>query len=189
MYGLYVERLIECLKGIQFYEGKTQIEDENLAFQRICSRFLQIRESKHHVFFIGNGGSAAIAQHMLADFMKNGGMKTISLYNQSNITCLGNDINYEAVFAGQIAWLAEEGDLLVAISSSGNSANIVNAITEMKKRGGEIITLTGFRPENICKELGDFNIYVPVEDYGIVESIHNIILQQIVDVLSRDGGL
>lgn len=189
MFDVYVERLIACLREVQFYDKKTKIEDQNLAFEKLCGRFRQIRKKRSHVFFIGNGGSAAIAQHMLADFMKNGGVKTISLYNQANITCLGNDINYEAVFAGQIAWLAEEGDLLVAISSSGNSANIVNAITEMKKRGGEIITLTGFRPENICKELGDFNIYVPVEDYGIVESIHNIILQQIVDVLSRDGGL
>lgn len=186
MYNTYMERIIECLRGVQFFEGRLNIEDQNLAFERVCDIFRQYRDKGGHILFIGNGGSAAIAQHMLADFLKNGGMKTISLYNQANITCLGNDMNYEEVFAKQIEWLAEEEDLLVAISSSGNSPNIVNAIEAMRKNGGEVITLTGFSADNICKGLGDFNIYVPAREYGIVESIHNLLLQQVVDVLNHD---
>ena len=73
--------------------------------------------------------------------------------------------------------------MLVAISSSGNSRNIVNAIETAKKKGAKTITFTGFKKKNKAKQMGDVNIYVPCEKYGIVESIHNLILQQIVDII------
>ena len=85
-------------------------------------------------------------------------------------------------------FLVKKGDLLVAISSSGNSPNIINAIETAKAKGAEVITFTGFLPDNRAKQEGDLNIYVPCEKYGIVESIHNLILQQIVDtIMERDG--
>ena len=73
----------------------------------------------------------------------------------------------------------------MAISSSGNSANIVNAIKAMKKRKGITITFTGFKSDNNVKQLGDYNIYVPIEEYGIVETIHQAILQHVVDELKN----
>jgi D-sedoheptulose 7-phosphate isomerase len=77
---------------------------------------------------------------------------------------------------------------VVAISSSGNSKNIVNAIETAKSRNANVITFTGFKPDNKAKQLGDVNVYVPSEKYGIVESIHNLILQQLVDMIrERDG--
>lgn len=84
--------------------------------------------------------------------------------------------------------MARTGDLLVAISSSGNSENIVNGIMAGKKQGAEVITLTGFNRDNKCGKMGDFNVYVPCYEYGKVETIHVLILQQIVDlILERDG--
>ena len=71
----------------------------------------------------------------------------------------------------------------MAISSSGNSANIINAIKTMKKKNGIIITFTGFKDDNSVKQLGDYNIYVPIEEYGIVETTHQAILQHIIDEL------
>ena len=84
--------------------------------------------------------------------------------------------------------LANENDILTAISSSGNSQNIVNAIQAAQRKNMNVITFTGFKKENRISSMGIYNVHVPVEHYGMVESIHNLILQQIVDtILERDG--
>ncbi len=84
--------------------------------------------------------------------------------------------------------MLNSNDLLVAISSSGNSKNICNAIDVANERGAEVITFTGFGSDNYAKQTGSINVYVPSEKYGIVESIHNVVLQQIVDlIMERDG--
>ncbi|MGN0345154.1 MAG: SIS domain-containing protein [Lachnospiraceae bacterium] len=141
----------------------------------------QKRREKNHIYFIGNGGSAAIAIHMTADFLKNGGLTTVGMYDAATLTCLGNDYGYEYVFSKQLEMLAQPGDLLVAISSSGNSQNIINAIEVAHEKGASVVTLTGFKPDNKVKQMGEYNLYVPCMEYGIVESIHNMILQQVVD--------
>lgn len=120
--------------------------------------------------------------------MKNGGMKTYSLYDNAVTTCMGNDYGYEHIFSRPMGFLANPGDLLVAVSSSGNSRNIISAIETARSKNMEVITLTGFRADNKVKQLGDINVYVPSHKYGIVESIHNLILQQVVDIImDRDG--
>lgn len=125
---------------------------------------------------------------MTADFMKNGGMNTYSLYDQAVTTCMGNDYGYEYIFSRPLQFLIREDDLIVAISSSGNSKNIINAVETAKLKKAEIITFTGFEEDNQLKQLGNINVYVPCKKYGIVESIHNLILQQIVDmIMERDG--
>ena len=89
----------------------------------------------------------------------------------------------------QLEQIGSEGDLLIAISSSGNSMNIVNAIAEARNKKMNVITLSGFKPDNKIKGMGDINVYVALEQYGIVESVHVTILQQVVDaILERDGA-
>lgn len=141
----------------------------------------QVRADRRQLFFIGNGGSAGIAVHMTADFLKNGRMRTIDLYAPTTLTCLGNDYGYEYVFSKQLEILAARGDVLVAISSSGNSPNILRAAETVRATGGVVITFTGFKEDNLLRVMGDRNLYVPSMAYGIVESIHNQILQQVVD--------
>lgn len=147
-----------------------------------------ILTNRNNAFFIGNGGSAAIAIHMTADFMKNGGMRTISLFDPATMTCLANDYGYEYVFSKQLERLMEPGDLLVAISSSGKSPNIIQAVQTAKQLGGQVLSLTGFEPDSPVRELSDMNIYVPSHEYGIVESVHNLILQEIVDRIARTNN-
>ena len=149
--------------------------------------FRAVRDAAGHVYFIGNGGSAGIAMHMTADFLKNGKMRTVSMYNPATLTCLGNDFGIEFIFSKQLEFLAHPGDLLVAISSSGNSPNILRAIETAKEKGCKVITLTGFREDNKVRQMGDFNVYVPSMEYGIVEAVHNIILQQVVDILMEEN--
>ena len=142
------------------------------------------RENKL-ICFVGNGGSAGIATHMTSDFMKNGRMKTHSLYESTVLTCLANDYGYEHVFSEQIMNIANEGDLLIAISSSGNSPNIIKAVEAAREKKCDVFTLSGFNEDNRLRALGDYNLYVPCNEYGIVESLHNFVLQKLVDGLIK----
>lgn len=189
MYIDYLNRLIQCLHSTKVYDldGKA-FNDYEESMLHLVHLFSKMKKEQKRVFFIGNGGSAAIASHMTADFMKNGGMRTYSLYDNSVTTCMGNDYGYECIFSRPLEFLANEGDLLVAISSSGNSQNIVNAIRVAQNKRLYIVTFSGFQEENRISRAGIYNVYVPISHYGIVESIHNLILQQIVDaILERDG--
>lgn len=190
MYHDYIDTLFKALKETEFYLiGKfVSLEDREKAFEFLVKNFSETKKAHKQVFFIGNGGSAAIASHMTADFMKNGGMRTYSLYDNAMTTCMGNDYGYEYIFSKPLSLLGNQEDLLVAISSSGNSKNIVNAINVAKSKKMNVITFTGFKSDNQVKNLGDYNIYVPICHYGIVESIHNLLLQQVVDfILKHDG--
>lgn len=178
----YLKTIKELLDEIEITEG-----DKKLSFDEGMERIIQVlkatRQAHRQLFFTGNGGSAAIAEHMTADYLKNGHMRTVSLYDSPVLTCLGNDYGYEHVFSKQLDMMAERGDLLVAISSSGNSTNILNAIEVVKQLKGTVITFTGFKPDNRARSLGDINVYVPCDQYGMVESIHILILQELVDEL------
>ena len=189
MYQEYIQKLIDNLKNITLCKQDAILyRDYEIILEQLVNVFSYVKRNRGQVFFVGNGGSAAIASHMTSDFMKNGGMKTYSLYDNSVTTCMANDYGYEHIFSRPLELLANEKDLLVAISSSGNSQNIINAIEIAKKGGCIVVTLTGFELDNSIRKMGDYNLHVPVCHYGMVESIHNLILQQIVDViLERDG--
>ena len=189
MSNLYINELISKLENTEIWRGiEYKYKDYNKGIQILLDLFTEHKRKGSQVFFVGNGGSAAIASHMTADFMKNGGMNTYSLYDTAVTTCMGNDYGYENIFSKPMKFLMKPNDLLIAISSSGNSVNIINAIITAKEKGADVVTLTGFKENNKAKQLGDINVYVPCKKYGIVESIHTIILQQIVDlILERDG--
>lgn len=189
MDNTYIKELFEKLDSTEIWSGmKYKCQNYDAGIKLLVDIFTEHKERQAWLFFIGNGGSSAIASHMTADYMKNGGMNTYSLYDNAVTTCMGNDYGYEAIFSRPMEFLVKRGDLLVAISSSGNSPNIIAAIETAKKKDASVVTFTGFSPDNQAKRLGDVNVYVPCEKYGIVESIHNMILQQVVDVImERDG--
>lgn len=185
----YIQELIANIKNTEMnvkYSGLCR--DYNAGIAVLVDKFSWHKKKCTQLFFIGNGGSSAIASHMTADFMKNGGMNTYSLYDNAVTTCMGNDYGYEHIFSKPLQFLLRHNDLLVAISSSGNSANIINAIRVAEEKGASVITLTGFETDNKIKSMGDINVWVPCKKYGMVESIHNLILQQVVDeIMDRDG--
>lgn len=183
----YLERLMLDIGQVVCYTNEKKYYKEEI-IEVLVKVFLKIKKERHMLFFIGNGGSAGIAGHMTIDYLKNGGMKTHSMLDASTITCIGNDFGYEYIFSKQLEIVAEKDDVLIAISSSGNSENIINAVEVARERKCKIITLSGFREDNSLCKLGDYNIHVPSMEYGIVESIHNMILQQIVDeIVAIDG--
>jgi len=179
----YKELLQKSMEQI-VCDKKRQVYKYEEMLSMLCEEFTVAKQKRNTLYFIGNGGSAGIAVHMTADFLKNGRNKTHGMFDVSTITCLGNDFGYEYIFSEQIKMVAEKNDILVAISSSGNSLNIIQAVQEARKKECRVITFSGFKEENKLRQLGDYNVYVPSLEYGIVESIHNMILQHIVDEIS-----
>ena len=134
------------------------------------------------VIFIGNGGSAGIASHLAIDFSKNGGIRALALNDPSALTCLGNDFGYESIFAKQLSFHARPGDLLVAISSSGKSPSILNAVDAARERDCGVVTLSGFGEDNPLRCRGAVNFYVRSRAYGIVEVAHLALCHAILDL-------
>jgi D-sedoheptulose 7-phosphate isomerase len=135
------------------------------------------------LIFVGNGGSAAIASHMATDYSKNGGVRALALNDSSMLTCLGNDLGYDRVFAKQVELYARKGDLVIAISSSGRSPNILNAVDAALAAGCTVATLSGFTPDNPLRRRGEWNFYVASDRYGFVEIGHLTICHAVLDFL------
>lgn len=144
-----------------------------------------IKKSKR-IFFIGNGGSNAICSHMMEDYAKIARYQTFAFTDPAIITCFANDYGYENAMAEWLKIYMQEGDLLVAISSSGKSANILNATKIASEKKASIITLSGFQKENPLSSKGLINFYVPSNSYGIVECYHQVILHAILDSLHEN---
>lgn len=142
----------------------------------------------YKLMFVGNGGSASIASHMATDYSKNGNLRTMAMNDGSMLTCLGNDYGYEHVFAKQIEFHARSGDFLVAISSSGRSANILNAVEAARKIGCTILTLSGFHADNPLRSAGDVNLFLRSGLYGFVEIGHLTLCHAILDYSMEQDG-
>jgi D-sedoheptulose 7-phosphate isomerase len=152
------------------------------AFQEVCNLCHSAHDNGNKIMFIGNGGSMGIATHMAVDFSKAGGMRATAFGDAAVLTCLGNDTGYENVFARQIEWHGRAGDVLIAISSSGKSPNILNGVHAARSQGAKIVTFSGFQPDNPLRQEGDINFYVRAMEYGFVEVAHQAILHAILDI-------
>lgn len=135
------------------------------------------------VMFIGNGGSAAIASHQAVDYWKNGGMRAISFNDSSLLTCISNDYGYPHVFEKPIEMFADPGDLLIAISSSGQSDNILRGSRAALVKGCDLITMSGFKPDNPLRSLGHVNFFAPSSSYGHVEISHLALCHCLLDTI------
>jgi D-sedoheptulose 7-phosphate isomerase len=133
------------------------------------------------VFLCGNGGSAGNAIHLANDFLygiakcSGGGLKVMTLSdNPAVITCLANDLGYDHIFSEQLAVQAQRGDLLITLSGSGNSANIVRVIEQAKTMNVKSYAVLGFSGGK-CKQLADVAIHFPVNDMQIAEDLQIIV--------------
>ncbi len=141
--------------------------------------------SSRRMFFIGNGGSNAICSHMMEDFMKMAGKQCFSFSDPALITCFANDYGYENALEKWIEFNAQEGDVLVAISSSGESKNILNAVDAHRRLGGKVISISGFKKGNSLSAKGDISIHTEMNNYGVVECFHQVILHSILDEIVK----
>lgn len=137
------------------------------------------------VYLIGNGGSSGIVSHAAIDFLNACGYRAHALSDNSLITCMANDYGYENVFTQPLKTLLEDGDILIAVSSSGNSANIHTAASYAKERNCTVITFSGFKTDNKLRKCGSYNIWLDSEHYGRVEIGHSLILHYLTDRLAQ----
>jgi phosphoheptose isomerase len=143
------------------------------------------------IFACGNGGSAAIANHLLCDFLKGistGGSikpRVVTLSSSPElITAIANDIGVEDIFAYPLRSLGQKGDILIAISSSGKSPNIVRAVETARTLQMPVIAMTGFSGGQAAK-LADVSIHVDADNYGVVEDVHQSIMHIIAQYLKQ----
>jgi D-sedoheptulose 7-phosphate isomerase len=153
------------------------------AFRQTIDDIQALNAAGNTLRFVGNGGSAGIASHMAVDFSKRGEIRANAFNDAAMLTCLGNDLGYSEVFAHQVALHTCEGDVLVAISSSGQSENILRAAEEARKRGAGIITFSGFKPDNHLRGSGGLNYYVDSNEYGFIELTHMALLSALIDIM------
>lgn len=179
----YFEEIVKNLSGIAATNSENKKRDFNQAILDTINLINKCSDSGKKIMFIGNGASAAISSHMAADFWKNGGIRAIAFNDSSLLTCIGNDYGYQYVFEKPIEMFADEDDILIAISSSGRSANILHGTKKAIEKKCEVITLSGFNSNNPLRKLGNINFYVPSEYYGQVEIIHQAICHCILDIL------
>ena len=146
-------------------------------------RIKTVSKAGNKLIIAGNGGSAAMASHVSVDFTKVAGVRAINFNEADLITCFANDYGYEKVFEKAIEFYGDAGDLLILISSSGSSENVVNAAQLANELDISVITFTGFKNDNPLRNLGDINFWVDCKSYNIVEMTHHIWLLSIVDYI------
>jgi D-sedoheptulose 7-phosphate isomerase len=180
-YSNYFKSISQGLQESLYYTNQ-QLSEPELFFQTIKNSLKILRETKSKIYFFGNGASAAFANHMALDFSKNGKILSRSLSDSALLTALSNDYSYENAI---LEFLKIEGvtkdDLVITISSSGNSPNIVSVLNYCKENHIKSLALSGLKKDNKSISLADYSIYVPMKTYGMVECIHQIFLHLILD--------
>jgi len=167
--------------SIRTKDGRELDHDAGFAWWR--DRTLEIRSEKKTVYCVGNGASASMASHFSADLSKNAHIRTQVFTDLSLITACANDQTYKEVYALPLSWSMNKYDMLIAISSSGNSPNIIRAIETAKSLNGIVVTLSAMRGDNEIRGEGDLNFYIPVETYGMAETCHAAILHFWIDLV------
>ena len=143
----------------------------------------EVNNNLGKVIIVGNGGSAAIASHISVDLTKAANIRSINFNESSLLTCLANDYGYENWVEKAIEFYADKNDIIILISSSGQSKNIINGATKAKEMKLPLITLSGFTENNPLRSMGDINLWVASSNYNVVETTHQVWLLSIVDYL------
>ena len=141
--------------------------------------------NKSKVYIVGNGGSASIASHVSVDFAKVARVPSSTFNNSNLITCFANDYGYENWVVEAIKAYTNINDLIILISSSGTSKNIVNAAQYCKDNNIDLITLSGFTKDNPLSTLGNVNFHIESTEYNYIEMSHHIILLVLVDIFAN----
>ena len=149
--------------------------------------FQETSMSGNKVILAGNGGSAAMASHIAVDITKNAGIRAVTFNEYDLITTLANDYGYENWISKAIEFYHNPGDVVVLISASGQSKNVINAAIKSKELGLPIITFSGFNANNPLRTLGESNLWVNSQIYNIVEMTHHIWLLAIVDMIINES--
>ena len=175
-FSQYFETISQCIESID----SDQLE-------HAAAMVWAAHQSGKKIILVGNGGSAAMASHVAVDFTKAAGIRAINFNEADLITCFANDYGYEHWVVKALDAYADLGDVVILISSSGKSPNIVKGAEKAKNMGLSVITVSGFLSDNILRKLGDLNLWVDSSEYNIVEMSHHVWLVAIIDYLTHQN--
>ncbi|MBS3964053.1 MAG: SIS domain-containing protein [Methylomonas sp.] len=178
-------RFADLLADCRFSDAAGNDLDGEGVIADMLAEFVRVKQQQAKVIILGNGGSAAIASHVITDLRNVGGLCALTLHEAAPLTCFTNDFGYEQAFAKQISAFAYPADLLIAISSSGQSANIVNAVDAANTQGMTVMTLSGFKADNPLRKRGRWNVWLDSNHYGMVELAHLFVLHHMTDQLIK----
>jgi len=150
---------------------------------RVSDLIEQTHNQGGKIIIVGNGGSAAIASHASIDLTKAAKIRSTNFNESSLLTCLSNDYGYEHWAEKAIEFYADKSDLIILISSSGQSKNIINAALKAKEMNLSLVTLSGFSRDNSLINIGDINLWVDSSKYNIVETVHQTWILSVIDYL------
>lgn len=153
--------------------------------EKAAELFRQAHIQNRKVIFIGNGGSAAMASHLSVDFTKAAKIRAINFNEADLLTCFANDFGYENWVSNALEAYADKGDVVVLISSSGKSPNIINGAIQARNMGLPIVTLSGFKSDNPLRKLGDINFWCDSDVYNVVEMTHHVWMLSLVDYIAQ----
>ena len=145
----------------------------------------KVHANSGKVMLGGNGGSSAIVSHVQNDLSEAAGVRSMVFTEEPVLTARANDHGYGSVFERPIELWAEPGDLLVTVSSSGQSENIIRALKMAREKKCGLITFSGFKPDNPSRSLGDINFYVPSSVYGYVETAHMSLIHYLTGMVTE----
>lgn len=178
-----VNTLSACLENMLVTNAQGQAYAADMAFQQWYDFTKRVRTTDGTVYLIGNGASASMASHFATDLSKNARIRAQVFTDLSQVTAIGNDVSFEQIYAIPLQRNARPGDMLVAISSSGKSPNILAAVKAAHMCNVHVVTLSGFAENNPLRTYGALNFYVPAHSYGLAETSHAAILHHWMDAL------
>jgi D-sedoheptulose 7-phosphate isomerase len=160
----------------------TDVLLENLSF--FAQSLKKMHSHGNKAIIVGNGGSAAIASHFSVDLTKNASVRCINFNEADLITCFANDYGFDNWMKEAVNFYGDEGDVLIAISSSGKSKDIINGcISARENNFSKIVTFSGFDENNPLNNYGDLNFWIDSKAYNFVENIHQFWLLAVVDLI------
>jgi D-sedoheptulose 7-phosphate isomerase len=177
------ETLRSSLVAIEFTNAALAPVSEDAGFGLWKDLACELGQRRNTIYLIGNGASSSMASHFAADLAKNANLHTEVFSDLSLMTAISNDIGYDQVFAEPLRRRGEPGDMLVAISSSGRSPNILAAAEVAAGLKMTLVTLSSMKPDNPLRRMGQLNLYVPATTYGIAETAHAAALHWWMDLV------
>ncbi len=184
-----VRRLQALLEALAFSDAEGRAIHCDEGFELWRRQTEKVKTENRTVFLVGNGASASMASHMAADLAKNAQMHTEVFSDLSLITAVSNDMGYEHVFSEPLSRRGKSGDMLVAISSSGASANVLSAARTARELSMFTVTLSAMAAGNPLRSSGELNIYLGCDSYGEAESCHAVVLHRWMDLMEvPDAG-
>lgn len=183
----HVETICGLLTKVECTDRNGRQAPIQSGFDEWKAATLRLRERRGTVFLIGNGASASMASHMAADLAKNAHLHTEVFSDVALLTAISNDLGYDKVYSEPLSRRCNPCDMLVAISSSGRSPNVLAAVNVANEHALTVVTLTAMSPGNPLRHSGTLNLYVPATTYSAAESCHAAILHHWMDMVEIRG--